>query len=157
SPPDRPIGEREPGLILFEVLLGVFTMLSSTYVTPNDHQPLTERDGCLSSADGRQFPYVPDVPGNGIPQFVEVPNVHARQALYHDPRAVAIYDNFLEWLFGTFAADEVEVRGHMAAKLRLKPGDRALVTGCGLGNDVPFLAESVGPEGEVYAQDLSPA
>jgi SAM-dependent methyltransferase len=132
-------------------------MPPSAYVTPDDHQPLTEREGGLSSADGRRFPYVPDVRGNPIPQFVEVPNVHARQALYHDPRAVEMYDNYLNWLFSTFAADEVEIRGRMAAKLRLKPGGRALVTGCGLGNDVPFLSEFVGRAGEVYAQDLSHA
>ncbi len=130
-------------------------MSKSVYVTPKDHQPLNERDGGLVCADGRRFPFVPGVPGNAIPQFVEGQIIEGRQALYHDAQAVQIYDNYLEWLFATFAVNEAAIRTQMAAKLRLKPGDRALVTGCGLGNDLPFLAQFVGPTGELYAQDLS--
>ncbi len=39
---------------------------------------------------------------------------------------------------------------------RLHPGDRALDATAGNGNDTQFLAELVGPEGEVFAFDTQP-
>jgi len=41
-------------------------------------------------------------------------------------------------------------------RLALRPGDRVLDVGCGTGPNFPFLAEAVGPEGEVVGFDLSP-
>jgi ubiquinone/menaquinone biosynthesis C-methylase UbiE len=129
----------------------------SVYVTPNDHRPLSELDGGLACADGRHFPFLRGVDGDPIPQFVAGQISDARQAQYHDARAVEIYDNYLAWLFATFGIDEATVRTQMATKTRLNPGGRALVTGCGLGNDLPFLGRLVGVDGALYAQDLSAA
>ncbi|MDB5411846.1 MAG: UbiE/COQ5 methyltransferase family protein, partial [Rubritepida sp.] len=81
----------------------------------------------------------------------------ASQDMYNTEAACAIYRNFLDWLFATFEADEATWRKAMAARLRVTPGQKVLVTGCGLGDDIPAILELVGPEGEVHAQDLSPA
>lgn len=49
--------------------------------------------------------------------------------------------------------------GRLAAieGLRLGPGDRVLVLGCGTGLDVQPVAEAIGATGEIIAVDVSPA
>jgi SAM-dependent methyltransferase len=68
---------------------------------------------------------------------------------------VPIYRNFLNWLFQTFGEDEPSFRRGHVAKLNLAKGSRVLVTGCGLGDDIPAVVEAIGPDGEIFAQDLS--
>lgn len=77
--------------------------------------------------------------------------------MYDTDGACAIYRNFLDWLFATFRQDEAQFRGRMVERLRLQPGMAVLVTGCGLGDDIPAILDAIGPAGEVHAQDLSPA
>ncbi len=40
--------------------------------------------------------------------------------------------------------------------LQLKPGDRVLDAGCGPGGSFPYLADAVGPSGEVVGVEISP-
>jgi SAM-dependent methyltransferase len=40
--------------------------------------------------------------------------------------------------------------------LQLKPGDRVLDLGCGIGGSLPLLADAVGPSGEVVGVEISP-
>jgi SAM-dependent methyltransferase len=77
--------------------------------------------------------------------------------MYDTSSATEIYRNFLSWLFETFQTDEASFRWAMARRLLLSAGQSVLVTGCGLGDDIPAILEILGTEGEVYAQDLSPA
>ncbi|QJW84078.1 methyltransferase domain-containing protein [Ramlibacter terrae] len=77
------------------------------------------------------------------------------QAMYNSPHASEIYRNFLDWLFTSFAVREDAFRASLVERLRLQPGQRVLVTGCGLGEDLPLIAAQVGPEGAIYAQDLA--
>jgi SAM-dependent methyltransferase len=41
--------------------------------------------------------------------------------------------------------------------LQLEPGDRVLDAGCGPGGSFPYLADAVGPSGEVVGVEISPA
>ena len=61
-------------------------------------------------------------------------------------------------LYDVFSGERPIYRpGRLAAveALRLSPGDRVLVLGCGTGLDLPLLAEAIGPEGTVIAVDDS--
>jgi ubiquinone/menaquinone biosynthesis C-methylase UbiE len=71
--------------------------------------------------------------------------------MYNNPE---IYKNFLKWLFATFDVDETQFRKSLVEKLHLKPGNKVLITGCGLGNDIPTIRELVGT-GLICVQDLS--
>ena len=74
---------------------------------------------------------------------------------YDSERAVEIYRNFLNWLFATFKTRESEFRHTALSILELQPGQRVLITSCGLGEDVELCAAQVGSTGFVHAQDLS--
>jgi SAM-dependent methyltransferase len=124
---------------------------------PATREPLHSADGGLRRADGVIYR---NLPGLGVPNFLDVaaPGEAARAnlAMYDAEAARATYRNFLDWLFATFREDEGAWRRAMAARLRLTPGMSALVTGCGLGDDIPPILDAVGASGEVHAQDLSP-
>jgi len=77
--------------------------------------------------------------------------------MYDTSESAAIYRNFLSWLFATFGEDEAAFRQAMIARLRLQPGGRVLITGCGLGDDVFAVLDAFGDACEVHACDLSAA
>ncbi|MBW8813997.1 MAG: methyltransferase domain-containing protein [Caulobacterales bacterium] len=119
-------------------------------------------DGLLRS-DGKLYRFLPtDVAGaTRAPDFTAAveagEGAQASLSMYDSRVAVEVYRNFLDWLFATFRQDEAAFRASMAARLRLAPGARVLVTGAGLGDDISAILEQVGSTGEVHAQDLSPA
>lgn len=78
------------------------------------------------------------------------------QDIYNQSFSAERYGNELRWIFETFGEDENLFRKHILTKLNIQPGQRILITGCGLGGDVGAVAEAVGAKGEVYAQDLAP-
>jgi SAM-dependent methyltransferase len=133
------------------------------YVCPETRQPLAVTQDGLLRGDGKIYPHLPGAEGaqSKAPNFLDPSaggeGAQASLAMYDTAAAAEVYRNFLDWLFATFRQDEAAFRAGLAAKLRLAPGDCALVTGCGLGDDIPAILERVGPQGEVYAQDLSPA
>jgi ubiquinone/menaquinone biosynthesis C-methylase UbiE len=65
------------------------------------------------------------------------------------------YDGNLAWLFEAFSVDERELRSAMVDLLELRPGARVLDVGCGTGKDSLLILERIGPEGDLFAQDLS--
>ncbi len=69
--------------------------------------------------------------------------------------AVQIHDNSLKWLFSTFYSTEDELRQKLVKRLNIKSGDRILITGAGGGNDIPYIAEAINFNGEIYAQDIA--
>lgn len=77
--------------------------------------------------------------------------------MYNSANSVDIYRNFLDWLFQTFDIEEQEFRARILSHLNLSPGMKVLITGCGLGEDIPLVSQAVGPDGEVHAQDISKA
>jgi len=101
------------------------------------------------TADGGDIPnFLPDAEGGK--------GRGASLQMYDTAAAEEIYRNFLDWMFATFRVEEADFRRDMARRLAAPKGGVVLVTGCGLGDDIPALLEAVGPDGEVYAQDLSP-
>ncbi len=133
--------------------------IPSTYVCPATRQPLFETDAGLERSDGRRYPFVTGCNDVRIPDFVESNKLGeaGKQSLemYNQAASVQIYKNFLGWLFETFNEDQASFRKGLLERAGIKPGDRVLVTGCGLGDDIPPLLEVMRSQGEVYAQDLS--
>jgi SAM-dependent methyltransferase len=133
------------------------------YVCPATGSPLTATDDGLQRSDGKLYPYLaPRGAGVGpIPDFLNLAEAgaatRASLSMYDTASATTVYRNFLSWLFATFRTDEAQFRAAMTAPLGLRAGGVALITGCGLGDDIPAILEQVGPSGEVHAQDLSPA
>ncbi|WP_082605364.1 class I SAM-dependent methyltransferase [Curvibacter sp. PAE-UM] len=77
--------------------------------------------------------------------------------MYNSANSVEIYRNFLDWLFQTFNVQEQEFRVEILSHLKLSAGMKVLITGCGLGEDIPIVSKAVGLGGEVHAQDISKA
>ena len=136
-------------------------MTRIAYLCPVARETLRRCDDGLVRADGRLYRFLDRTPQglHPIPDFATPAAIGEAQRgsldMYGGDAATEMYRNFLEWLFATFGESETEWRRTMAARLRLKQGDAVLVTGCGLGDDVPPLLDAVGPEGEVHAQDLA--
>lgn len=135
-------------------------MTRNPYICPKTRQQLFADKSGLRRADGALFPYLP-LPGAGprVANFLEVqesggPSKEPLQ-MYEADDSAEVYRNFLDWLFATFAEDEEAVRRSLVAKLRLQAGGRVLITGCGLGEDLPLFFDQIGRDGEVYAQDIS--
>jgi ubiquinone/menaquinone biosynthesis C-methylase UbiE len=133
-------------------------MNDAGYVCPVTKESLDATSEGLRRADGTLYPWLAS-DGEPVVDFVAG---HARlqadkatQAMYNSPHASDVYRNFLDWLFASFEVGEEEFRRGLVAHLRLARGHRVLVTGCGLGEDLPIVAEAVGPQGAVYAQDLA--
>jgi len=137
---------------------GERAMNPAGYVCPVTKEPLKATRAGLRRADGTLYLWLA---GDAEPVADFVAG-HARlqaekdtQAMYNSTHASDIYRNFLDWLFASFDVRENEFRRSLVAHLRLQEGQRVLVTGCGLGEDLPIIAGQVGPRGAVYAQDLA--
>ncbi len=111
--------------------------------------PLTMSPKGLSCPNGHFFSFAP---GTDVPVFAKEPegvNEYARKD------AAIVHDNALRWVFATFESDEVTLRKSLVARLHLVEGQKVLVTGAGAGNDLPYLVQSLGGRGEIYAQDIA--
>lgn len=82
-------------------------------------------------------------------------NTIAPAGMYDATDSAAIYRNFLDWLYTTFGEDEAQFRQSLIARLHLKKGQRVLITGCGLGDDVLALLDAFGSGCRIVASDLS--
>lgn len=103
----------------------------------------------LCCPEGHHFSFIE---GTEIPVFdSEDENINE----YTVAKAAEIHENSLRWLFSTFGGSEEGLRSNIISKLRLKKGQKILVTGAGAGNDLPYLAQLLGKEGVIYAQDYS--
>lgn len=114
-----------------------------------NHAPLKAGPAGLTCPNGHSFAFAP---GTDVPIFakeIENANEYTRQD------AAAVHDNSLRWVFETFGSDEATLRNSLVARLQLAQGHKVLVTGAGAGNDLPFLVQSLGGRGEIYAQDIA--
>ena len=75
--------------------------------------------------------------------------------MYDANDSAAIYRRFMDWLFTTFGEDEAQFRQSLIQRLHLKKGQRVLVTGCGLGDDVLAILDAHGANCQIMATDLS--
>ncbi len=64
-------------------------------------------------------------------------------------RLIRPFRNFDLWFIKSMRRRAVDL-------LQLKPGNRVLDAGCGPGGSFPYLAEAVGPSGEVTGIEISP-
>jgi SAM-dependent methyltransferase len=69
--------------------------------------------------------------------------------------AAVYHDNALRWLFATFKTEEAELRRRLVARLELTRGSKVLVTGAGTCDDLPYLADKLDGQGEIFAQDIA--
>lgn len=131
----------------------------SAFVCPNSLTSLKFADQGLIGNDGKLFKFLD--PGNRVIDFIE-PFItsgfdRSNLEMYNSHNSIEIYRNFLDWLFKTFSENEDEFRRNLIGYLRLSKGDKVLITGCGLGDDISIISECVGSAGEIHAQDLSKA
>jgi ubiquinone/menaquinone biosynthesis C-methylase UbiE len=116
-------------------------------------------DSGLIGANGLHYPFLKIESPIKIPVFIDDKMLSGgdkiSQTMYKKDDAESAYENFLTWLFQTFKQDEALFRNTLIEKLNLKAGDRVLVTGCGLGDDVKYILPKIGSTGELFAQDIS--
>ncbi|HRD69441.1 MAG TPA: methyltransferase domain-containing protein [Legionella sp.] len=125
-------------------------MSLSYYCTElNCRQLLSHKDNGLVCANGHFFSILP---GSDIPVFACEPE-NANDYSVED--AAIIHDNSYSWVYRTFGTDEKTLRTNLVSRLNLMKGQTILVTGAGSGHDLPFIAQQLGGEGAIYAQDIS--
>ncbi|MDP2895637.1 MAG: methyltransferase domain-containing protein [bacterium] len=61
-----------------------------------------------------------------------------------------------EGVFDQFSPEELIVAKEILAQMNIRPGDKLAEAGCGAGRLTEMLAGLVGPEGKVFAFDISP-
>lgn len=134
-------------------------MLIDPYCCPFSKESLSAVDSGLIGVHGVHYPFLKAEVPNKIPVFIDEKMLSGgdkiSQAMYKKNDAESAYENFLTWLFETFKQDEISFRNSLVEKLNLKEGDRVLVTGCGLGDDVKCILPKIGSTGELFAQDIS--
>lgn len=133
--------------------------MQSIYVCPKTRKSLREDKNGLLRDDGVFYPFVKGSNSVNIPNFLaayEQGEAAKKSLAMYDQKASAeIYRNFLDWLFQTFNESESSFRATLIGKLNLRRGNRVLITGCGLGDDIRPITDAIGPNGEVYANDLA--
>jgi SAM-dependent methyltransferase len=131
--------------------------LHAVFCDPVTYEPLSPIASGLVNGSGTVFTFLDG--DRSIVDFVAPSMKSAADDLnlqmYNDEQSIDKYRNFLNWLFATFYVAEGDFRADLARRLRLKPGMKVLVVGCGLGEDMPLILEAIGPAGELHAQDLS--
>jgi len=133
--------------------------MQSIYVCPKTRKLLSEKGDGLLRDDGILYPFIRGNNRVNIPNFLVVQErgEAAKQslAMYDHKASAEIYRNFLDWLFQTFDENESFFRANLVAKLKLQKGNKVLITGCGLGDDIRPIIDAIGPDGAVYANDLA--
>jgi ubiquinone/menaquinone biosynthesis C-methylase UbiE/uncharacterized protein YbaR (Trm112 family) len=112
------------------------------------------REGTLISSQGRRYPIRDGVP-RLIDQDREVFGVEEKEQYEMYQAAGDSYDLDVDWLVQFFRENEEALRIKVHDLLELKPNSRVLETGCGTCRDSIYLARRLGPEGELFLQDLS--
>jgi SAM-dependent methyltransferase len=111
--------------------------------------------GALIAEGGGEYPVQ-----HGLPLLIRAEGEkydEAEQREYEYYQATyQSYDSVMDWVFKSFYEDEAEVRGRMVDLLELTPSSRVLETGSGTCRDSVHIARRLGPDGELYMQDLSP-
>lgn len=130
------------------------TDISTRYRCPYTHEPLIRESGRLVASSGRTYRIE-----DGIPFLIDFaqesfsPEEEREHAFYQ--ASSDSYDAVMDWVFKVFYESEDTFRGTMIDMLESKPGDRVLETGAGTCRDSVHIGRRLGPNGELFVQDLS--
>lgn len=116
-----------------------------------ENEPLVASEGDLVCANGHLHPCVKKN-NQIIPVFV---SDTGNAAEYEIDNAAEIHDNALRWVFTTFGTNEDAVRKDLAQRLSPQANTKILITGAGACNDLPYIVEAMGNQGEIHLQDIS--
>jgi len=108
--------------------------------------------GQLISPSGRVFPIVDGVPNLVYPEELLPSDEEFLQQYEGEAQR---YDVMVDFLFKTFFEDEHTCRAQIAQELGVGLGDRVLEVSTGTGANLSHILEQVGPQGDVFALDLS--
>ena len=125
------------------------------YVCPVTGSKLesSNKAGEWVSAEGRQYRTK-----DGIPDFTypaDLATEEQRTRVAYDALGGDDYQEIINWMGETFDEDIEQHRKDTIDLLQIKPGDRVLETAAGSGLDSILLAQLLGEEGVLCAQDLS--
>ena len=129
------------------------------YICPITKQKLVQFNRVFKSGEtsGTEYPIIGAK--HNVVSFssaeLSVTRNFTNEQMYDMDDSVVKYRNFLNWLLQTFKTDDISFRSTLIKDLDLKAGNKVLITGCGLGDDVDAILLKVGKGGIVCAQDLS--
>lgn len=122
---------------------------------PITHSDLILAERGLTTNRGEYYAFFDRIKNVNVPVFTDPDFDDNKVSMYNHQESIAIYRNFLDWLFATFNEDEDCFRRKLINKLQVGKGCKVLITGCGLGDDIIPLLESVGLDGKIFATDIS--
>ncbi|MBW8190823.1 class I SAM-dependent methyltransferase [Neiella marina] len=120
-------------------------------VTHQDNDEIIE--GTLTSLAGLTFNITGGIPDFTYPKALAQIDEETRQT--YDTLAKD-YHKFADIPFRTFKTNEAGVREDIAQRLNIKPDAKVLEVGCGGGDGSVYLLKKLGPDGQLFIQDLSP-
>ena len=130
--------------------------LYKAFCDPFTHEDLKLQTAIgLTNSSGTLYKFIDSMPR--IIDFIEPSSLASLDnfnlEMYNSKNSTQIYRNFLNWLFETFGENEESFRRNIFKHLKLSSGMKVLITGCGLGEDIPLIINIIGAEGELHAQD----
>ncbi|MGF1765964.1 methyltransferase domain-containing protein [Enterovibrio makurazakiensis] len=123
--------------------------MKEEYICPLCKAVLVSQSDGIKCKNDHFFPYISNTTSPVFDSAEE--NINE----YNVSQAAEMHDNALKWLFATFGGSEHQLRKNLISRLNLQTGQKILVTGVGAGNDLPYLAELLGENGTIFAQDFS--
>lgn len=142
------------------IFLG-FKLIYSEYICPDGKVDLVLSDDKLKlqTKSGKSYPLEKisdvDMAPNFMPHDPKSEALNSNLEIYDQNFSVERYQNELQWLYQTFGVVESTFRAEIIKPLNLQPGDKVLITACGLGSDIQPILDVIGPEGTLYIQDLA--
>jgi ubiquinone/menaquinone biosynthesis C-methylase UbiE len=136
-------------------------LIFSEYVCPDNKSDLVLSDDklALQAKSGKTYPLQKisnlDMAPNFMPHDPQSGALSSNLEIYDQNFSVERYQNELQWLYETFGVVEAAFRAEIIKPLNLRPGDKVLITACGLGSDIQPILDVIGPEGSLYIQDLA--
>jgi ubiquinone/menaquinone biosynthesis C-methylase UbiE len=133
----------------------------SAYICPKTKSELIKSENSLSlkSESGEYYPIEKISELDWAPNFLaayKLKNIQKKNLdIYDQKYSIDRYKNELDWLYETFGTDNDSFRQKNIELLNLQPGNKVLITACGLGSDILPILKAIGPSGSLFVQDLA--